>query len=133
MRDDGSFIASSGARVYFPATMLRLICAFFIACAMFLSPVAMATGGGMAMAHAATVADAGAHGHCEEGGAPAGKKKPDMKMSCASACAAFLAVVPAVAEQGAQPKSAVAIASSAFLLGVAPERETPPPRSAPAI
>ena len=133
MKDEGSFIASSGRKVYFPARMFRLICAFFIACAMFLSPVAMATGGGMAMAHAATAADVGAHGHCDEGGVPAGKKKPDMKMSCASACAAFLAVVPTVAEQDAQPKSSLAIASSAFLLGVAPERETPPPRSAPAI
>ncbi|HEX8534262.1 MAG TPA: hypothetical protein VF662_08845 [Allosphingosinicella sp.] len=111
--------------------MFRIVSALFVALAMFLSPVMMAGGGGIA--HAAPAAQAKGDGHCRGETAPEGKQKPDMKMSCASACAAFPAATPAMAERSVQPKPLAAAAEPLLLTGIAPERETPPPRPSPAI
>jgi len=112
--------------------MGRLISAFLVALAMFLSPMLMASGGA-AMAHASATSVTAEHGHCEDGKAPADKDRSHAKMSCASACAAFVAPSPDVSPKAAQAKAPTVAARLSALSGTFPERETPPPRAASAI
>jgi hypothetical protein len=126
------FIASSSCSFYLGHFMVRFICAFFIALAMFASPLVMASGG-TAMVHAAAGAAVSGHGHCDEGKAPAPDGQADREMSCASACAAFPAAPPAIAAEALRATAPVLAARSPLLFGLAPERETPPPRFSPTI
>lgn len=111
--------------------MFRIISALFVALAMFLSPVLMASGAGMA--HAAPAAQTSGDDHCRGDSPPGDNQKPDMKMSCASACAAVPAATAAVAGPEVQSKGLAAAPEPLILAGLAPERETPPPRTTPAI
>jgi hypothetical protein len=74
----------------------------------------------------------GHDGHCG-GEAPAGDdRKAPVHMSCASSCAAVPAADPAAPAAAPPPaRLLLAHAPSPALLGIAPERETPPPRPAP--
>ena len=111
--------------------MSRLIASILVALAMFLSPLAMGTGGAMAMAHPgmSQVDDGCAATHP----ASSDDQKPDMKMSCAIACAALPATHPPVGEQTVPQEAKAVMAAAQVLIGIWPEGETPPPRLAPEI
>lgn len=105
--------------------MLRLLSSLCVALALFLSPMVMA--GGVAMAqdsHAMTAGD----GHCP----PADEDSGEAKMDCMSACAAVPAVQPAFAALAPPPVATHIQRRHQLRFGVQPERETPPPRFAPA-
>lgn len=111
--------------------MLRFLSSFFVAMALFLSPLAMAGGAGMAMPHAtATVSAAG--DHCAGGEVPSDEDS-SMKVSCASSCAAYPPVAPLPAEKPATARAELGIAKPQLLAGIHPEGETPPPRMTPEI
>lgn len=107
--------------------MFRLVSALFVALAMFFSPVLMASGGGMA--HVGAAVQASGDEHCGGGQAPEHKQKPDMKMSCASACAGFPSAAIAMADPAVQPKRLERAVEPSALAGIAPEHEPPPPRA----
>jgi len=110
--------------------MIRLLASFLVALALFLSPMVMEMGGGMAMAETRlTETDGGCAGHH----APADDRTSDMKMSCAIACAAIPGTPATVKAQVVPAKGATLIGAAHMLTGIWPEGETPPPRSASEI
>ena len=108
---------------------LRLISALLTALALFVAPLAMASDGGMAMAHA-TVSEMGdMSGHCIDAEAPSDSEQDSrMKMDCMSACSAIPAIQPVVGEQLAPVAPATEAFQPKALVGIPPESETPPPR-----
>jgi hypothetical protein len=115
--------------------MARLLSSLMIALGLLLAPLGMANGAAAAMPHhGAAMTMAAAEGPCAGMPAPADKeRKADLKLSCASACAAFIpAVAPLAAHAGLAPDPAAPLLPRR-LAGLDPERETPPPRTAPEI
>lgn len=106
--------------------LLRLLSSLLVALAMLIAPVAMA-GGAMAKPVTAAAAPADHFGHCDE--APEDERKAPVHMSCASSCAAMPAVQPQVPDLAAPAPAAPPLAPGNGLNGIAPEAETPPPRS----
>jgi hypothetical protein len=104
----------------------RILSALLVALALMAAPVLM---GGAAMAQA-PAAEAGHAGHCG-GEAPADEKKAPVHLGCAGSCAAMPAFEPVVVEHEETPKAAIGASALTALIGIAPERETPPPRCAP--
>lgn len=125
-----AFIASSRRSFYLPSSMLRVLSSLLVAMALFLSPLAMAGGAGMAMPHAAVTA---AGDHCAGTEAPSDENDPAMEVSCASSCAAYPPLSPLPAEKPAALRAKLAIAKPQLLAGIHPEDETPPPRMTPEI
>ena len=113
------------------SSMYRLIASLLVALALFVSPLAMSSSAGMAMPHAATLAQD--DGHCAGESAPADEDGTPAKASCASACAACLSLGAISSEQAALAPVALAAAGPQVLSGIRPEGETPPPRILPEI
>lgn len=110
---------------------VRFISSFLAALMLMLAPVAMAAGG-QPMAHGATAAkqsDAPCHRSPDSGE----KKQADRDAACANACAACPSIAPVVAAASDALPAAARGGTAILLTGIAPEREPPPPRSAPAI
>ncbi|HEX8214733.1 MAG TPA: hypothetical protein VF582_04585 [Allosphingosinicella sp.] len=127
------FIASSRAGLYLQPGMIRLLSSIFVALALFLSPLAMASGSGMAMSHPAPASAPEAAGHCAGSEGPADEGKAHVKLSCASACAAFLPRGPVTSDEAPAARVVVAMSRPQLLAGIHPEGETPPPRMTPEI
>lgn len=115
------------------AMMLRFLFSLIVGLGLLLSPVMMASGGGMALAHSTSVEMVEADGHCAGSEAPADEPSPQAKMSCATACAAFTPLSPAVRNQLQHEGPKAAMPPPQFLAGIHPEGETPPPRITPEI
>ena len=130
---DTMFIAGTRQPPYLRSSMIRLLSSFLVALILFLSPLMMANGAGMAMPHAAAAANAQTDNHCAGDQAPSENQKSPAKASCASACAAFPAVSPA--PSGVAPAVRLAIVASRprVLSGIHPEGELRPPRNTPEI
>jgi hypothetical protein len=111
----------------------RLLSTFLAAIVLLFAPLAMAGGGGMAMANTSAAEMTAAGGHCADTEMPASDTKADMKSGCATTCAAFPAVQPAMAGRADSPKVKNVMAGQPVLAGVFPEGETPPPRMTPEI
>ena len=111
--------------------MIRFLASFLVALAMFLSPLAMASGGGMAVAH--TTKSQVDEGCARTHHSSSDEQKSDMKTSCAIACAAITGTPSSVHEQIDQPNEQTVIAAAHVLTGIWPEGETPPPRIDPEI
>ena len=126
-----AFIADSRGRLYLHPDMLRLLSSLLAALALFWSPIAMASGAGMAMP--ATVEMTASAAHCPDSDAPPEDRQSDVKMSCASSCAAFPALAPAIADRPRSFRAEVEIAKGKVLVGIDSERETPPPRNTSGI
>ena len=111
--------------------MYRLIASLLVALALFVSPLAMANGAGMAMPHAPALSQV--DGHCAGEEAPADDEGAPAKASCASACAACLSL--GATSSAAVPMAPLVIAATGpqVLSGIHPEGETPPPRILPEI
>ena len=127
-----AFIASSRRYFYRPSSMLRFLSSLLVAIALFLSPLAMANGAGMAMPHGTATATA-AGDHCAGKEAPSDEGDSSMKVSCASSCAAYPPFTPLPAEKPATARAKLGIAKPQLLAGIHPEGETPPPRMTPEI
>ena len=125
-----AFIASSHRRFYLQSNMLRFLSSLLVAMALFLSPLAMGSGAGMAMPHATATA---AGDHCAGGKVPSGEDDSSMKVSCASSCAAYPPFTPLPAEKSTTARARLGIAKPQLLAGIHPEGETPPPRMTPEI
>ena len=108
---------------------LRFISAVLLALALFLSPVARMSGSGIAMAAEAPVSEATADGHCSGSADHSGDKKSGVNISCASACAAVHAMLPAVAGQVEVRRERESEMTRTSLAGIFTEFETPPPRA----
>ena len=132
-RPDAPFVASSRAGLYLRPGMVRLLSSIIVALALFLSPLAMASGSGMAMSHPAAASTSEAAGHCGGSETPADDGKGPVKLSCASACAAFLPAGPAASDEAPADPAVLTHAGPQLLVGVHPEGETPPPRMTPEI
>jgi hypothetical protein len=103
----------------------RLLSSLLVALALLLAPAGMGT----APAAAKPVAVQAAHqGHCG-GEAPAEEKRAPIHLSCAGSCAAMPAAEPALASHDDSGRAAPAVPAPSRLSGIAPESETPPPRS----
>ena len=126
-----AFIVSSHARLYLGFVMVRFLSSLVVALALFLSPLAMASGAGMAMPSAAAATGAGSH--CAGSEAPSDADNSLMEMSCASSCAAYSPdpLIPA-ANASASPAKPI-VMKPRLLAGIHPEGETPPPRITPEI
>lgn len=111
------------------AMSIRFISAVFLALALFLSPVARMGDGGMAMAAEAPVAASTTDGHCSDAADHSGTKKPGVGISCASACAALHATLPAVARHIDVERVRESETTRPSLAGIFTEFETPPPRA----
>ena len=108
---------------------LRFISAVLLALALFLSPVARMSGSGMAMAAEAPVSEATVDGHCGGSADHSGDKKSGVSISCASACAAVHATLPAIAGQVEVRRERESEMTRTSLAGIFTEFETPPPRA----
>lgn len=110
--------------------MWRLLSFLLVALALSFTPMAMA--GDAAMAHGATMAMSDMAGNCTDSGQPGdsvhtSKAKPH----CTTICAAVAPLPATMAAQVTPPKAALAMTLSPMLSGIAPERDTPPPRASP--
>lgn len=125
-------IASSRPRFYLTSNMLRFLSSLLVAVALLLSPLAMASGAGMAMPQAAAATNA-ADEHCAGGQVPADDDRCLMKVGCASSCAAYPPFTPLPQEKPSTVRAKPGFARSQPLAGIHPEGETPPPRMTPEI
>ena len=106
---------------------IRILSSLLVALALIAAPLGMAGGWGAAIA-APPAAAAGKHdGHCGDT-APTDERKAPGHIGCASGCAAVPAAPAAIADPSVLPARPPALAMSAPLGSIAPERETPPPR-----
>lgn len=106
----------------------RLISSLLVALALFLSPLAMANGS--APAHGSMVAAGDMAAHCAESDQQGEHKgAPDAQVHCMAVCAAVHPAPAAVAGHGPSPRAALAMPTILMLVGIAPEYDTPPPRS----
>ena len=127
------FIVSSRASLYLPSGMVRLLSSLFVALALFLSPLSMAGGSGMAMSHPVTSAAPDMEDHCAGSESSTDEGKAPAKLSCASACAAFLPASPIASNEAPAERVALTLPGPQLLIGIHPEGETPPPRLSPEI
>ena len=106
---------------------LRLFSAVLIALALLFSPVARMSESGMAMAGEMTTASQAGNDHCDGTGKHGGREKAGI--SCASACAAVHAMLPAKIDRGDVLRCEHASETPlATLTGIFTEFDTPPPR-----
>lgn len=122
-----------GARVPTSISMFaRLLASFLLVVSLVLAPAGMSTAMAQPAAHASHHE---ANGHQEAGGhhgdsVPGEDEKSTVHMSCASCTA--LAAADGGLDAVAPPLRALPLGKGPpRLTGVAPERETPPPRTAP--
>ena len=127
------FIAGTRQRPYLHSGMIRFLSFLLIALALFVSPLMMANGAGMAMPHGAAAAETQADDHCGGDENPADTKKSPAKASCASACAAFPAASPAHLEAAPAVRAVIDASPAQLLSGIHPEGELRPPRITPEI
>ena len=127
------FIAGTRQHPYLKFFMIRVLSSLLIALALFISPLLMANGAGMAMPHGAAAAQAQADGHCGSDETPADTKGTSGKASCASACAAVPAASPAPAEAAPATRAVIANGPPQVFSGIHPEGELRPPRITPEI
>ena len=111
--------------------MYRLVASLLVALALFVSPLVMASGAGMAMPHAAALSQV--DGHCAGEEAPADEDGAPAKGSCASACAACLSLGASSSAAASIAPLVIAANGPQVLSGIHPEGETPPPRMTPEI
>ena len=105
---------------------VRLLASFLFVVSLVLAPAGM----GAAMAQPAAHASShGGENPCDES-APAEDDKAPVHVSCAS-CIALAAVEPDVRDLAAPPRALPLGNGPLRLTGIAPERETPPPRTSP--
>lgn len=128
-----AFIARSPRRLYLRWGMLRLLSSLFVVMALFFSPVAMASGAAMAMPHAAPVSGNVSVDHCAGDEAPTDDNKSGFKLSCGSACAAVTPNDHVRSAEAPPVRPSLATSGHQILVGIHPERETPPPRITPEI
>ena len=119
-------IALQGADPYLRSSMHRLIAALFVALAMFVSPLAMASAAGLTVAHATVSAQA--DGHCAGGETSGEDASAPGKANCGASCAACLSIGPVSSNKAPTIALAITMAGPQLLCGIHPERETPPPR-----
>lgn len=127
------FIAGTRHHLYLRCSMIRLFSSLMIAIALFVSPLVMANGAGMAMPHVAVTSEAQTGSHCADSEAPSDEEKSRGEASCGSACAAFPAVGPAHPKEAPAARTAVAAGVPQALSGIHPEGELRPPRITPEI
>jgi hypothetical protein len=113
--------------------MVRLLSSLFVALALFFSPLSMASGSGMAMSHPMTSAAPETEGHCAGGESSTDESKAPAKLSCASACAAFLPATPVASDEAPAGPAVLTLSGPKLLIGIHPKGETPPPRITPEI
>lgn len=112
---------------------MRLLSSLLIALAMFVSPVAMASGSAAAMPHGSVMEAVAAAAHCAETEAPVDRETPEPGMSCIATCAAFPAL-PSIIHDPFRPAKALhPVTEQQHLATIAIEGETPPPRMTPRI
>ena len=123
------FIAGRAGPHYVHGRMSRVLSAFLLALALFLSPLAMIGSG----AHAAMPDTTSSASHCsDDGTAPQqGQDGPRMNVGCAMSCAAIAAAEPAAHAQDLPEPAQLGAVPARLLSGIHPEGETPPPRIAP--
>jgi hypothetical protein len=109
---------------------IRILSSLLVALALAIAPTAMTGGWLPGAAKAAVVAADHGDGHCRDS-APAEDRKAPVHMSCASSCAAVAPAAPGMCDPAILPPPPPLAAMSAPLEGLAPERETPPPRTVP--
>lgn len=112
---------------------MRLVAAFLVALAMLVSPLAMASGSAAVMPHDGMMPAMAAADHCSGSEAPADKKTPDTRVTCAVACAAFPALPPVIDQPGKRVKALHSAAGPKRLTAIKLDGETPPPRTTPRI
>jgi hypothetical protein len=127
------FIAGTCHPLYLRSNMIRLFSFLMIVIAMFVSPLAMANGAGMAMPDAEVTSAAPAGSHCANSETPAEDDHSREGASCASACAAFPAVGPAHPEEVLAASQLVSVGVPLALSGIHPEGQLRPPRIIPEI
>lgn len=113
--------------------MLRLLHSLLLALALSFSSVAMAGSVGMMMPHGAVAQAAGSENHCGGSEMPAENEQAGGEMNCAGTCAAFPAIPPCISEMASRPVAEVIRIRHQVLIGVQPERVTPPPRMTPEV
>ena len=113
--------------------MIRFLSSLFVALALFTSPLAMASGAGMAMSHPMTTAAPGAAGHCMGGAPSSDQGDSPMELSCASTCPAFLPDGGEASDEAPAALAVLTLSHNPLLVGIHPEGETPPPRMTPEI
>lgn len=111
--------------------MHRVLSQLLLILALLFSPSAMI--GGVAAAHGAAPAAAALPSHCAEQPGEGSRKHSAEGIDCAIACAALPASLPAANLAQLMPERASRAAEPVVLVGLAPESDTPPPRSTPAI
>lgn len=107
--------------------MIRLVTAFLLMLALFCAPVAMHMGGIAMAAPATTKMDPGCEGmghHAPD------KQKPGSGMICAVACAAIPALPAALPFKALYDETHPFTGPISLLIGIGPEAELPPPRTA---
>jgi hypothetical protein len=105
---------------------VRLLASFLLVLSLVLAPMGMSTAMAQPAAHAASH---GGESPCDQS-APAEDDKAPLHMSC-GACIALAAAEPAVRDFAAPPRALPLGKGALRLTGIAPERETPPPRTSP--
>ena len=134
IRCEPMFIVRSRATSYLEGRMARLLSSLFVALALLLSPMAMASGVMGNTAHAATPsAGAAAAAHCAGDEMPSPDDTQPEQLSCAAACAALPAAPPPSDTAQAPSDARLITAYPPALIGFEPEGETPPPRMTPVI
>ena len=102
---------------------MRLLSLLFVALALMLSPIGMASG---AAAAAPTMVMAG---HCAGMDTSSDNKQaPTKKIDCMSICSAVAPAEPAILARLPHARAVDEAAPARMLAGIPPERETPPPR-----
>ena len=107
---------------------IRILSSLLIALALAIAPAAMTAGWAPAAAMAAAVGSDHGDGHCGDS-APAEERKAPVHMSCASSCAAVAPAALAMCDPALLLPPPPTPAMSWPLKGLAPESETPPPRT----
>lgn len=108
--------------------MFRLLSSLLIALSLLLSPLAMASGGGMAASHSSAMLMMEAHNDRAGTETPSNTGQSDGMADCAVTCAMIVAVAPAISDHVAAIEEEALVARYATLIGIRPEGEKPPPR-----
>lgn len=109
--------------------MLRFFASLLAVLALALMPMAMAGG----MVHAAGAPMEATDGHCAGTDLPKNERKSGIATGCMGACTGLPAAQLEPGDVADLPPVEVTTASPRPLTGVLADRETPPPRSVPAI
>ncbi len=108
---------------------LHFVSAVLLALALFLSPVARMSNGGMAMASEMSVTQPVMDGHCTGAGDHSDNEKSGVNISCTSACAAVHATLPTIVGQVEVRREREREMPRMSLAGIFTEFDTPPPRA----